>query len=115
MLSSFYTWLARQPEFATLPNPVHLARPKAPKLYQSKRTKALSDAEVRALCQVIRASASAERAEERRSALRDYALLWLLMLTGLRRREVVQLRREHLWTEGATVIVSTLEIPDTSV
>src|SRR5687768_756735 len=44
-LSSFYDWLMRDPQLATTihHNPVRLARPKAPKAYQTESAKALDD------------------------------------------------------------------------
>ena len=54
-LSSFYRWALSEPSLARdiRANPVTLARPKAPKPYQSKQTKALSDDEVQRLYAVI--------------------------------------------------------------
>ena len=56
-VSSFYTWALEEPELARQikANPVNLARPKAPKPYQSESTKALSDEDLNALLSTIRA------------------------------------------------------------
>src|SRR5262249_43629313 len=73
-------------------NPVTLARPKAPKAYQSKQTRALSDDEVQRLYAAVRARAASDEPEEALIGKRDYALLLLYLYTGLRRREIIQLR-----------------------
>jgi integrase len=93
-VSSFYEWLAQHTDQTgdVVANPVRLARPKAPRPYQSQRTRALSDEEVRALLRVMRERAASGSL----SGLRDYALLLLLLLTGMRRQELALLRREHL-------------------
>jgi integrase len=89
-LSSFYTWLQRDPAMrARIPrNPVDMARPQAPKAYQSERAEALTDAEARALLAVVLADA----ARGSLHAQRDYVLLRLYFATGKRREEIVQLR-----------------------
>jgi site-specific recombinase XerD len=48
LLSSFYTWAMRDAElgFVIRSNPAKLARPKAPKAYQTESAKALSDEEM---------------------------------------------------------------------
>lgn len=90
LLSSFYTWAARDPEIGrhVRSNPARLARPRAPKPYQTDAVRSLSDAEVVALVRVVR-----ERAESGDLVgKRDYALLLLYLATGLRRHEVISLR-----------------------
>ena len=59
--SSFYEWAMSDPDLCQeiLRNPVHLARPKAPKAYQTESTQALSDEEVKALLAVVKAKADA--------------------------------------------------------
>ena len=69
-------------------NPVKLARPKAPKAYQTEGTQALDDDEVRALVRVIKTRADSGSIVGKR----DLAMLLLYLLTGMRRREVAQLR-----------------------
>src|SRR3954470_11170981 len=57
LLSSFYSWAIRDPEIGQhiRSNPARLARPKAPKPYQTESVKAMSDEEVQALvCSVRR-------------------------------------------------------------
>jgi integrase len=81
-VSSFYSWAIENGQAQH--NPVEAARPKAPKAYQTESTKALADDEVIALLRVVR-----ERADI--VGKRDYALLLLYFVTGLRRREIIQL------------------------
>jgi integrase len=89
-VSSFYTWALGEPELARLlkANPVKLARPKAPKPYQSESIKALTEEEVLALLEVVHTKALNGNI----IAKRDYALLLFYLLTGMRRREIIQLR-----------------------
>lgn len=91
LLSSFFEWAMREPTIGALltANPVRLARPKAPRAYQTESTKALSDEELRALLSVVRSKAQAPAAV---AAKRDYALLLLYVLTGMRRQELISLR-----------------------
>src|SRR5215208_3451981 len=51
LLSSFYSWAIRDPELGRhiRGNPARLARPKAPKPYQTESVKAMSDEEVATL------------------------------------------------------------------
>jgi site-specific recombinase XerD len=90
LLSSFYTWAARDPELGrhVRANPARLARPRAPKPYQTEAVRALSDEEVAALVRVVRARAESGDL----TGKRDYALLLLYLATGLRRSEVISLR-----------------------
>ncbi|HSH79395.1 MAG TPA: site-specific integrase [Herpetosiphonaceae bacterium] len=100
-VSSFYEWAMEVPSLAQAirANPVRVVRPKAPQAYASKKTKALSDDQVAALLDVVRGRAQAELppdADEltRRRwivAKRDLAILLFFLLTGMRRREVIQL------------------------
>ena len=56
LLSSFYAWAMRDMELGSYikTNPARLARPKAPKAYQTESAKALSDAELEALISIVR-------------------------------------------------------------
>ena len=56
LLSSFYSWAMKDPEVGrhVRRNPARLARPKAPKPYQTESVKALSDEEVGSLVTVVR-------------------------------------------------------------
>ncbi len=120
-LSSFYTWMQRDAQLAQEihHNPVLLARPKPPKPYQSKRTKALSDAELRRLLQVVKTAADSGDIV----AKRDYALLLFYVLTGMRRQEIIQLTWGDLALAEAIVLTTqvkggtyrTKEVADPSV
>lgn len=89
-LSSFYTWAMTVPELkeAIRDNPARLARPKAPKAYQTESAKSLEDDQLQALIEVVRARA--EKGDI--VGKRDYALLLLYVLTGMRRQEIISLR-----------------------
>ena len=90
LLSSFYSWALRDTEIGrhVRRNPARLARPKAPKPYQTESVKALSDEEVGRLVGVVRRRARAGDVVGKR----DYALLLLFLATGLRRNEAIGLR-----------------------
>src|SRR5205085_377005 len=102
-LSSFYAWLMSDPQLAETinTNPVLLARPKAPRAYQSESTKALPDEKIQALGAVIRAKADAGSI----TAKRDYALFLFYMVTGLRRSEVINMRGSDIDEEGGAFIL----------
>jgi integrase len=104
-LSSFYNWMQRDVQLAqeVRQNPVLLARPKPPKPYQSKRTKALSDADLRSLLRMIKAASDGGDVV----AKRDYALLLFYVLTGMRRQEIIQLRWGDLEI-AETLVLTTL-------
>ena len=106
-LSSFYTWMLRDGQLAQeiRHNPVLLARPKPPKPYQSKRTKALSDAELRRLLQVVKAAADTGDVV----AKRDYALLLFSVFTGMRRQEIIQLQWGDLQIAETLVLMTQLK------
>jgi integrase len=90
LLSSFYSWAIRDPEIGQhlRGNPARLARPKAPKPYQTESVKAMSDEEVQQLVKAVRRRAH----EGNVVGKRDYALLLMYLATGLRRNEVISLR-----------------------
>ncbi len=90
LLSSFYSWAMRDPEVGrhVRRNPARLARPRAPKPYQTESVKALSDEEVGALAAAVRRRAMSGDLVGKR----DYALLLLYLATGLRRQEAIGLR-----------------------
>src|SRR5215211_4825652 len=71
-LSSFYEWAMRDPQLAGLveKNPVRLARPKAPKAYQTESVKSLDDEQVSKLLKGIRERAASGDVVGKR----DYAL-----------------------------------------
>lgn len=89
-LSSFYEWAMRDPQLAELVerNPVRLARPKAPKAYQTESVKSLDDEQVSRLLTRVRERAASGDVV----GIRDYALLLLFVTTGMRRQEVIGLR-----------------------
>src|SRR5947209_6165996 len=62
LLSSFYQWMMRDPVLARFvqSNPVHLARPRAPKPYQTESVKSFTDEELIALVEHVRALASGD-------------------------------------------------------
>jgi integrase len=89
-LSSFFEWAMRDPTLGQVinNNPVRLARPKAPKAYQTESSKALDDTQLRTLVNVVRSKAATGEVV----AKRDLAILLFLLLTGMRRSEVIGLR-----------------------
>jgi len=102
LLSSFYSWAMKDPEVGQhiRRNPARLARPKAPKPYQTESAKALSDAEVGALVSAVRRRAHAGGIVGKR----DYALLLLYLATGLRRQEAIGLRGKDVHV-GETLVL----------
>jgi integrase len=105
LLSSFFEWVMREPAMGAVltSNPVRLARPKAPRAYQTESTKALSDDELRALLAVVRRRAQDPSAV---TAKRDYALLLLYVLTGVRRQELISLRGRDVELRDDALIIS---------
>ena len=69
-------------------NPVSLARPRAPRAYQTESSKALDDSQLRTLLGVVRGKASGGDIVARR----DLAILLFFLVTGMRRSEVIGLR-----------------------
>jgi integrase len=104
LLSSFYQWAMSDSALGQhiLTNPVRLARPKAPKAYQTESTKALSDEQLEKLQAVI--SRHAERGET--AALRDYALFLMFVMSGMRRTEVISLRGRDLELRDEGIVVT---------
>lgn len=84
LLSSFYEWMMRDPVLASFvrSNPVRLARPRAPKPYQTESVKSFTDEELAALVERVRSLATEDG---NLVAKRDYALLRLYVATGWRR------------------------------
>jgi integrase len=102
LLSSFYSWALKDPEVGqrVRRNPARLARPRAPKPYQTESVKALSDEEVGALVGAVR-----RRAQDGDIVgKRDYALLLLYLATGLRRQEAISLRGKDVHV-GETLVL----------
>lgn len=102
-LSSFFEWAIRDPALGKVinSNPVRLARPRAPKAYQTESSKALDDAQLRTLVAVVRKRA----AKGDIIAKRDLAILLFFLLTGMRRSEVVGLRGGDLERADGMLIV----------
>lgn len=106
-LSSFYDWMLKDPDLskAIHRNPIRLARPKAPKAYQSESTQSLSDEEAIALVTIVKAKA--DRGEI--VGKRDYALLLFYLSTGMRRAEVIRLRWGDLKINGTIVLTGIVK------
>ncbi|HLL69957.1 MAG TPA: site-specific integrase [Pyrinomonadaceae bacterium] len=102
LLSSFYSWALKDAEVGqhVRRNPARLARPRAPKPYQTESVKALSDEEVGALVAAVRSRAQAGDLVGKR----DYALLLLYLTTGLRRQEAISLRGKDVHP-GETLVL----------
>jgi site-specific recombinase XerD len=102
LLSSFYSWAIRDPEIGQhiRGNPARLARPKAPKPYQTESVKSMSDEEVQALVSVVRRRALAGDLVGKR----DYALLLMYLATGLRRSEVISLRGKDIHLDETLIL-----------
>ena len=102
-LSSFYTWAMAAPELREVirDNPARLARPKAPKAYQTESAKSLEDDQLQALLETVRARA--EKGDV--VGKRDYALLLLYVLTGMRRQEIISLRGTDVRLKPDSMII----------
>ncbi len=107
LLSSFYTWVMRDSElgFIIRSNPAKLARPKAPKAYQTESTKSLSDEEMRALISVVKQKAQSGDIVGKR----DYAILLLFIATGMRRAEVLSLRGRDVQLDKTLVLTNRVK------
>jgi integrase/recombinase XerD len=100
-------------------NPARLARPKAPKAYQTESSKSLSDDELQAFISVVRKRAVAGNLVGKR----DYAILVLLLATGMRRSEAISLRGCDIRVEDTLILTSRVkggnyvarEVSDSSV
>lgn len=105
-LSSFFEWLhALDPSLGGI-NPAKAARPRAPKPYQNESAKALTDDDASALMAAVKRHFTDEDDTSRLSAMRDYAILRLMFVTGLRRTEATQLIWGHVRI-GAEVVTIT--------
>jgi integrase len=107
LLSSFYAWAMRDMELGAYikTNPARLARPKAPKAYQTESAKALSDAELEALMSVVRQKALSGDIVGKR----DYAVLLLFMATGMRRAEIISLRGRDIKIDRSLVLTNRVK------
>lgn len=108
-LASFYNWALKHTALGQILNfnPVPLARPKAPKKYQTASAKAWTDEQVIKLVEYLRAQAREAQAV---IAKRDYALLLCYLLTGLRRAEVIGWRGRDLeWRDDVLIVKSRVK------
>ncbi|HEY0100713.1 MAG TPA: tyrosine-type recombinase/integrase [Pyrinomonadaceae bacterium] len=103
LLASFFQWLMRDPVLGQhlRQNPVRPAMPKRPQSYQTEATKAYTDEEMNALLATVRTEADGGSVK----AMRDYALLLIYFLSGLRRREVISLRGRDVELKGEGMII----------
>ena len=106
-LSSFFERAMRDPELSRSveSNPVTLARPRAPKAYQTESVKSWSNEELQALVVHVGASARGGGLIPKR----NYALLRLYLATGLRRQEVISLRGRDLNVTDRITLVSRVK------
>jgi integrase/recombinase XerC len=104
LLASFFQWLMREPTLGQhlRQNPVRPAMPKRPQSYQTEATKAYTDEEMNALLAAVRAEADGGSVK----AMRDYALLLIYFLSGLRRREVISLRGRDVELKGKGMVIN---------
>jgi site-specific recombinase XerD len=102
-LSSFFRWAMKDSLLGQYleSNPVSYAHPKAPKPYQIRSAKALTEEQVFALLNVVGAKARAGDLVGKR----DYALLLLYITTGMRRNEVMSLQGKEVIVEEKRVII----------
>jgi integrase len=102
LLSSFYVWAIRDKKLGSQirNNPVQLARPKAPKAYQSESSKSLTDDELDKLVSVVRRKAE----EGDIVGKRDYAILLMFMASGKRRTEILSLRGRDVKVDESLII-----------
>lgn len=105
-LSSFYEWLHKIDPMLGGINPAKAARPKAPKAYQNDSAKALTDDDASALMAAVKRHFTDKNELTRLSAMRDYAILRLMFVTGLRRTEATQLTWGNVRI-GADVVTIT--------
>jgi integrase len=102
-LSSFYEWAIRDSHLGGTinSNPVRLARPKAPRAYQTESARALTDDQTRALVSLVQRKAN----DGNIIAKRNYALLLFYLITGMRRNEVINLRGRDIEEREGTLIL----------
>src|SRR5262245_2527980 len=102
-VSSFYEWLRKYPEIKDYirNNPVSMARPTAPRPYQTEKTRAWTDEEMNAILDSI----TGEAEQGSIHALRDYAVTLFYLYSGLRRNEVFGLRGGDIELQEGGLIV----------
>jgi integrase len=106
-LSSFFEWAMRDPELGQHigKNPVHQARPRAPKAYQTESVKSLTDEELDKLVSFVARKAEASDLVGKR----DYAILLLFMATGMRRQEVLSLRGRDVKADDTLILTNRIK------
>jgi integrase len=102
-LSSFFRWAMKDSLLGQYleSNPVSYAHPKAPRPYQTRSAKSLTEEQVFTLLNVVGAKARAGDLVGKR----DYALLLLYITTGMRRNEVMSLRGKEVTVEEKRIII----------
>jgi integrase len=102
-LSSFFKWAMKDSLLGQYleSNPVSYAHPKAPRPYQTRSAKSLTEEQVFALLNLVGARARAGDLVGKR----DYALLLLYITTGMRRNEVMSLRGKEVTVEEKRIII----------
>jgi integrase/recombinase XerD len=102
-LSSFFRWLMKDPALGQVirSNPVGYAHPKAPKPYQTRRAKALTEKQATKLLNVAESRARAAGL----TGKRDYAMLLLYLVTGMRRSEVIALKGRDIHIEDDEILI----------
>lgn len=102
-VSSFYEWLRKHPGLREqiVANPSDPVRPKAPRPYQTEKTKAWTDGQMNAILGAI----AEEAGKGSIHALRDYAVTLFYLFSGLRRNELFGLRGNDLELEEEGLIV----------
>lgn len=102
-VSSFYEWLRTHPGLREQirANPADPVRPKAPRPYQTEKTKAWTDGQMNAILSAI----AEEAARGSIHALRDYAVTLFYLFSGLRRNELFGLRGNDLELEEEGLII----------
>ncbi|HEY0323074.1 MAG TPA: tyrosine-type recombinase/integrase [Pyrinomonadaceae bacterium] len=102
LLSSFYSWALRDRKLGSQirSNPVVMARPKAPKAYQSESSQSLTDEELESLVSAVRRKAESGDIVGKR----DYAILLMFMASGKRRTEVLSLRGRDIKVDTTLIV-----------
>jgi integrase len=102
-LSSFFRWAMKDSSLGQYleSNPVSYAHPKAPRPYQTRSAKSLTEEQVFALLNVVGARARSGDLVGKR----DYALLLLYITTGMRRNEVMSLRGKEVTVEEKRIAI----------
>jgi len=104
-VGSFYTWALAKTSLGQVlnVNPVQTARPKAPKKYQTRSTKAWTDEQVLKLLAYLSEAIAAKPKDA--TLRRDYCLLLFYLLTGMRRAEIIGFRGVDVEMRGGMLIL----------